>query len=102
MEENKKTTCSNRIREFRLRIGFSQKQLAMRAGAFDLKRLSHYERGDLIPSLPHAMRLAVVLQEEVESIFHGLASTIRSEIFHNPKSISNLRRRVFQPEEDLS
>ena len=56
---------AQRLREARLQVGISQKQLGIQAGIDDFSasaRINQYERGKHMPDLQTLMRLAAVMR----------------------------------------
>lgn len=63
----------NRIREYRLQKGISQRELGRRIG-YCRSVISDWERGFIVPSLKNAFRLARALDTLAESLYLGLYS----------------------------
>lgn len=61
----------NRIREYRLQKGLSQRELGRRIG-YCRSVISDWERGFMLPSLRNAFRLAKALDTLAESLYLGL------------------------------
>jgi len=59
---------SNRLREARARLGWTQAELADRAGV-SRKTINTVENGVFVPSTILALRLARVLGQSVEALF---------------------------------
>ena len=58
------SVVAKRLKEARLRVGISQKQLGIKAGIDDFSasaRINQYERGKHVPDLQTVARLAIVL-----------------------------------------
>lgn len=76
------SVIGKRIREARLRVGISQKQLGVKAGIDEFSaspRINQYERGKHVPDLLTAERLAKVLRVPTPFLYakdDGLASWI--------------------------
>jgi DNA-binding XRE family transcriptional regulator len=77
----------NRIRSYRLRVGFSQKQAALIMGYRDQSRLCHWETGRKVPTLVNALKLSATLKCPVEVLFSRLFDRIRADIFARKKSL---------------
>lgn len=59
------SVVAKRLKEARLRVGISQKQLGIKAGIDDFSasaRINQYERGKHMPDLQTVTRLAAVLR----------------------------------------
>jgi transcriptional regulator with XRE-family HTH domain len=61
----------NRIREYRLRAGLTQKRLGDLVGK-GRSIISAWERGRTLPTLPHVFRLARALSTLSESLYAAL------------------------------
>lgn len=61
----------NRIREYRLKSGVSQRELATRVG-FSRSVIARWECGHTLPTLPNAFRLARALDTLAESLYVGM------------------------------
>lgn len=61
----------NRIREYRLQAGLSQKRLGAPVGK-GRSMISSWERGRSLPSLTNVLKLARALSTLVESLYAGL------------------------------
>ena len=58
----------NRLKELRAREGYNQTQLAKQAG-ISRQTVSLIERNDFTPSILTAIKIALIFNEPVESIF---------------------------------
>ena len=65
----------NQIREYRLKLGISQRELGKRVG-YCRSVISAWERGNILPSLPNVFRLAKALDTLVESLYLTLYSRV--------------------------
>lgn len=77
----------NKIREFRLRAGLSQRDLA---GRLNIARntLSTWECGLVLPDLPTGLRLAKALGAMTEALFEDVACIVkdrRKRIIRRPR-----------------
>jgi transcriptional regulator with XRE-family HTH domain len=59
---------------------FSQEQIAHLLGYKDNSVWSKYERGQRLPSLVNALKLAIVLRVPIEFLFHMLHDDLRDQI----------------------
>ncbi|MFD2760821.1 helix-turn-helix transcriptional regulator [Lentibacillus juripiscarius] len=59
----------SRLKELRARAGYNQTQLAKRA-KISRQTISLIERGEYMPSLLIAVRIARIFNEPVENVFH--------------------------------
>jgi len=70
----------NRIRQFRMEKGLTQRELARILGYKSVSSFSHLERGRKRPSLPTAMRLEIALQKFIGDIFPRLYKSLRAPV----------------------
>ena len=68
----------NRIREYRLKAGLTQRKLAELLGR-GRDAVSSWERGLSLPSVPRLMRMAKILGTLAESLYMEFYSTFRGE-----------------------
>jgi transcriptional regulator with XRE-family HTH domain len=76
----KENTNKNAIVLYRRRMGFSQKQVARIVGQRDATRISHYEHGDMLPTLRDALALGIVLRVPLEFLFPALYKSLRETL----------------------
>lgn len=70
----------NRLWQYRKRMGFTQRQVALILGYASPTDLSHYERGRKLPSLTTALKLGVVYRIPVEFLYHDLYVQLKEEL----------------------
>lgn len=70
----------NNLDMYRRRMQFSQEQIAHLLGYKDNSVWSKYERGQRLPSLVNALKLAIVLRVPIEFLFHMLHDDLRDQI----------------------
>ena len=70
----------NKLDLYRRRMRFSQRHVAHLLGHQDNSGWSDYERGDRLPSLVNALRLAIILRVPVEFLFGALHEELRGQI----------------------
>ena len=68
----------NKIREYRLKAGLSQRKLASLLGR-GRNALSSWERGLTLPSVPRLLRMAKILGTLAESLYMDFYSTFPKE-----------------------
>jgi len=68
----------NRIREYRLKAGLTQRKLAGVLGR-GRDAVSSWERGLSLPSVPKLMRMAKVLGTLAEALYHDFYSSFPNE-----------------------
>ena len=72
---------SNSLWAYRKKRGLSQKQVAYLMGHKSTAHISHYERGEKLPSLQNALKLEAVLGGVfVSFLYPELFSRIRQEV----------------------
>ncbi len=81
---HKPSKFPNAIREYRLRIGLSQRGLGAVVGK-SRKVISAWERGLTLPKLPSVFRLAKTLGTLAESLYHSLYSPQEGNEENQPK-----------------
>jgi transcriptional regulator with XRE-family HTH domain len=79
-----------RILEARLGLGLSQVELARRL-CVEASRLSYWEKGANLPSLPQAARIAIELQVGLEELALGKAPSPRAEVGFTLRQYERLR-----------
>ncbi len=79
MKKNKKRH-PNRIKQFRMEKGMTQRELARILGYKSVSSLSHMERGYKLPSLKTAMMLEQGLQRFIGDIYPGLYGPIQRSV----------------------
>ena len=75
----------NRIREYRLKCGLSQRKLAAVLGR-GRNAVSSWERGLTLPSVPRLMRMAKVLGTLAESLYQHFYAMPQEEEANAPKA----------------
>ena len=68
----------NKIREYRLKAGLSQRKLAELLGR-GRSAVSAWERGHVLPTVPNLFRLAKTLDTLAEALYQGLYCTYPQE-----------------------
>lgn len=68
----------NKIREYRLKAGLSQRKLAALLGR-GRNAVSSWERGLTLPSVPRLLRMAKILGTLAESLYIDFYSTLPNE-----------------------
>ena len=70
----------NQLNIYRRRMSFSSRQVAALLGHQGTSTLSNYERGERLPGLVNALRLAIILRVPIEFLFSTLYEALRKEI----------------------
>jgi transcriptional regulator with XRE-family HTH domain len=70
----------NHLDVYRRRLSFSSRQVAALLGHQTTSTLSNYERGERLPGLVNALRLAIILRVPIEFLFPILYEELRKEI----------------------
>lgn len=65
---------------YRRRMKFSTRKVAGLLGHKDTSAWSNYERGERLPSLVNALKLAIIMRVPVEFLFYSLHDQLRREI----------------------
>jgi transcriptional regulator with XRE-family HTH domain len=77
----------NYIWKYRKKAGLAQKQVAHLLGCTDHTQFSKWERGEKLPNLQNALRLAFILDTPVESLFGDLYRDLSEEVEEKRKSL---------------
>ncbi len=75
---NEKRKNKNALVFYRRRMGFSQRHVAQLLGHKDATLLCSYERGRILPPLPAALSLGVILRVPVEFLFPDLYDELKA------------------------
>jgi DNA-binding XRE family transcriptional regulator len=70
----------NQLDIFRRKMKLSQKHVAHLLGHRQTVAWSNYERGARLPSLPNALRLAIILRTPLEFLFYALFNDLHKQI----------------------
>ena len=70
----------NTLDIYRRKMRFCQRQVAHLLGHKDNSAWSDWERGDRLPSLTNALKLAIILRTPVEFLFGSLHDDLRDKI----------------------
>jgi len=62
----------NTLKEHRLALGLTQKEVADRLGFKDKTWISHWESGDALPNLISAMKLSKFYKTPIDKLFNAL------------------------------
>ena len=89
MEGSSLIRHQNRIRQFRMEKGLTQRELARILGYKSVSSLSHLERGCKLPSIKTAMRLEIALQRFIGDIYPRLYGKLR-------KPVARRREQLFK------
>ncbi len=89
--EEKNFIKINCLRLYRKKNGLSQKRAAYLMGFKTASSLSHYEKGDKVPSLKNALKLENVLHTPVAFLFRELNENLRKEIESQREKIALTR-----------
>ena len=80
-------TFSERLSELIQNKGYSQKELAMKAGVTEAA-MSHYVKGDRVPRASVLARIADALGTTTDYLMNGTASNVREEVDHAKRLIA--------------
>jgi transcriptional regulator with XRE-family HTH domain len=81
----------NRIRQFRLEKGLTQRDLARILGYKSVSSLSHMECGRKLPSLQTALKLEQALQRLMGDIYPRLYKSIQNSVGQRREALFNER-----------
>lgn len=84
---------SNHLWIARHSVGLGQKNVARLLGHKSTSTISEYETGRLLPSLPTALRLAVVYDRPITELYPDLYRAIQKEI----QMVKGARRTSIEP-----
>ena len=59
----------NKLKEFRLKAGYTQKQVANHLKMQCENRLSHWEKGTSVPSIPNGLKLCKLYKTKMEEVY---------------------------------
>jgi transcriptional regulator with XRE-family HTH domain len=79
MEYGEYKKVPNALKEYRIRKGLTQKQVASFLGLKDRAWISRWESGYVLPSLLNAARLSLLYETPLESLFHSLLDTVKDD-----------------------
>lgn len=68
----RKDIVSNNLKEYRLKVGLTQKQVSRQLGFTNEVSLCHWEQGKNIPNLINLARLCEIYQATPMELFQGL------------------------------
>jgi DNA-binding XRE family transcriptional regulator len=91
--QQKSARQSNHLWIARHNVGLGQKNVARLLGHKSTSTISEYETGRLLPSLPTALRLAVVYDRPITELYPDLYRAIREEI----QMVKSTRRTGSEP-----
>ena len=63
----------NKLKELRLKCGYTQKQVAEILGLKCEDRISHWEKGQAMPSIENLFKLSKLLNVKIENIYTELS-----------------------------
>lgn len=75
----------NKLKMFRHCQGYSQKKVARLLGLTDTSTLSRWERGSMLPSLIHVLKLARIYHAEPNELYEVLWNQIVTDNNLSPK-----------------
>jgi len=83
-----KTNPLNQIRRYRLKRGFSQKEVAQLMGYKAQSPVSQWEAGTRLPDLANAFKLCAILKCMPEVLFGELHDQMRHQIFLRKRKLN--------------
>lgn len=91
MKSSDRSAYSNRLLLFRRRKAYGRKQVAQLLGHRSVNQLSRVERGDKIPTLRVALKLAIIYDIPVREMLDGYFKVCLREVRMQEQSMSKLR-----------
>jgi transcriptional regulator with XRE-family HTH domain len=78
-----RTYYPNRLRKYRKLMGYRQKDVAilLGLGANNATRISRWEQGIALPSLPNLLKLSILYRALVNQLYYDLFLEYRPDIF---------------------
>jgi transcriptional regulator with XRE-family HTH domain len=73
--ENIQPKCPNKLKEYRLKAGLTQKQVAEKLGLQCEDRLSHWERGQGMPSVLNLIKLSRIYKGTSNDLYPKMLDT---------------------------
>ena len=80
-----KRPVKNEIRTYRLRRGFSQRDVAKILGYRNQSPISHWENGSKVPNLENFLKLSAALKVPPELLYRDLLRKVREEVFRRKR-----------------
>ncbi len=74
------THYPNTLKQYRKRAHLLQSQVAKAFGFASTDRISHWERGTAIPSLPNLIKLSILYRANIADLYSDLTTTIEEEL----------------------
>jgi len=65
----RKEVIANNLKEYRLKAGLTQKQVATRLGFASEERISHWEKGNNVPNIFNLMKLCKTYEATFEMLY---------------------------------
>ena len=84
----------NLIAAQRRKYGYSQRHVARLLGQSSHASLSAYERGAVLPTLPVALRLEIILKTPVRILFPRLTADLENEVDEAKKDLPGYGQQV--------
>ena len=85
MSRLEKTNQANQLRIYRKKRGIRLRGVAKMIGQSSSAHISHWERGNKLPSLTNALKLSAAIQCPVEVLFLDLFNQLRTDIYANKR-----------------
>jgi transcriptional regulator with XRE-family HTH domain len=65
----RKDIVPNKLREYRIKAGLTQKQLAKIVGVNSAERISHWETGNNVPRIEYLLKLGMVYKTSPKELY---------------------------------
>jgi len=76
------------LRKYRIASGLKQKDVAKKMGLRSPSRISRWEKGESIPNIVNAFKLAIIYHVMIDALFIVLIRSLREEIKQKEESSS--------------
>lgn len=73
----RKDIIPNNLKEYRLKAGLTQKQVALKLGFTNEVAISHWEQGKNIPNLINLFKLGIIYSTDVNKFYLNLIMGLR-------------------------
>ena len=70
----------NRLRKYRMLMGYKQSEVAKLLGHVSTNRISHWENGEALPSLINLFKLSLLYHTLADQLYFDLKSEIKANL----------------------
>ena len=86
MIRKEKKFIPNRLRKYRLMMGYKQKDIALLLGFKSSSKISRWEKGNCAPSLKNLFQLSILYKTLSDALFLDYLQEVREELAKKSKS----------------